>query len=78
VTSSERDVLVEERAIRIIRDDRAAAAFAAFVEAQLRYRRVQILLTGLSKIANVLANAERCDRQVVARFKDDGYPGYEE
>jgi hypothetical protein len=36
VTSSERHVHVAERANRILRDERAAAAYAAFVEAQLR------------------------------------------
>jgi hypothetical protein len=44
MTGSERDVHVEERADRILSDDRAAAAYAAFVEAQRQ--RVAIITGG--------------------------------
>jgi hypothetical protein len=57
MTGSERDVHVEERADRILSDDRAAAAYAAFVEAQLRYRGVRNLLARLRALARVLAAA---------------------
>jgi hypothetical protein len=57
MTGSERDVHVKERADRILSDDRAAAAYAAFVEAQLRYRGVRNLLARLRALARVLAAA---------------------
>jgi hypothetical protein len=57
MTGSERDVHVEERADRILSDDRAAAAYAAFVEAQLRYRGVRNLLARLRALARVLTAA---------------------
>jgi hypothetical protein len=57
MTGSERDVHVEERADRILSDERAAAAYAAFVEAQLRYRGVRNLLARLRALARVLAAA---------------------
>jgi hypothetical protein len=38
MTGSERDVLVEERVNRILNDGPAAAAYADYVEAQLRRR----------------------------------------
>jgi hypothetical protein len=49
VTSSERHVQVAERANRILRDERAAAAYAAFVEAQLRRCRARNLLARVRK-----------------------------
>jgi hypothetical protein len=57
MTGSERDLHVEERADRILSDDRAAAAYAAFVEAQLRYRGVRNLLARLRALARVLTAA---------------------
>jgi len=57
MTGSERDLHVEERADRILSDDRAAAAYAAFVEAQLRYWGVRNLLARLRALARVLAAA---------------------
>jgi len=57
MTGSERDVHVAERADRILSDDRAAAAYAAFVEAQLRYRGVRNLLARLRALARVLTAA---------------------
>jgi hypothetical protein len=57
MTGSERDVHVQERADRILSDDRAAAAYAAFVEAQLRYRGVRNLLARLRALARVLTAA---------------------
>jgi hypothetical protein len=57
MTGSERDLHVEERADRILSDDRAAAAYAAFVEAQLRYRGARNLLARLRALARVLAAA---------------------
>jgi hypothetical protein len=57
MTGSERDVHVEERADRILSDDRAAAAYAAFVEAQLHYRGMRNLLAWLRALARVLAAA---------------------
>lgn len=55
MASSERDAHVEERAGRILRDDDAAAAYAAFFEAQLRYCRMRLsLLTGLRRFARIL------------------------
>ena len=59
MTSGERDVHVEERASRILRDERAAAAHATFVEAQLRDRalRARLLawLRGLGRILTLVA-----------------------
>jgi len=57
VAGSERDVRVEERANRILRDERAAAAHATFVEAQLRRPRMRDLLAGLRRLARILIAA---------------------
>jgi hypothetical protein len=57
MTGSERDVHVEEHADRILSDDRAAAAYAAFVEAQLRYRGMRNLLARLRAFARLRALA---------------------
>jgi hypothetical protein len=54
VTGSERHVHVEERANRILRDERAAKAYAAFVEAQLRRGRMRNLLARARKLARGL------------------------
>ena len=52
MNGSERDVHVEERANRILGNERAAAAFATFVEAQFRCRAMRAgLLAGLRKLA---------------------------
>ena len=44
---SEREIFVKERAYRIVGDERALTAYASFVEAQLRYRRIRGMLTWL-------------------------------
>jgi hypothetical protein len=44
---SEREIHVEERAYQTLGDERAVTAYASFVEAQLRYRRVRSMLTWL-------------------------------
>ena len=44
---SEREIFVKERAYRILGDERALTAYAIFVEAQLRYRRIRGMLTWL-------------------------------
>ncbi len=54
MTGSERHVRVAERANRILGDERAASAYAAFIEAQLRHRRMRNLLAGLRKLARVV------------------------
>jgi hypothetical protein len=54
MTGSERDVLVEERAYRILNDSRAAAAHTKYVEAQLRYRVIRDLLARLRALARVI------------------------
>jgi hypothetical protein len=54
VTAGERHVHVEELANRILRDERAAAAYAAFAEAQLRSCRMRNLLARLGKLARGL------------------------
>jgi hypothetical protein len=54
MTGSERHVRAEARANRILGDERAAAAHAAFVEAQLRRRGMRNLLAALRKLARVL------------------------
>jgi hypothetical protein len=55
MTGSERDVLVELRACRILNDSRALAAHAKYIEAQLRYRTVRNLLTRLRAVVTVLS-----------------------
>lgn len=55
MTGSEREVHVEERANRILSDERAATAYAAFVEAQLRGRGWRSLRAGLRELARILA-----------------------
>ncbi len=55
MTGSERDVQVEERANRILGDERAATAHAAFVEAQLRGRGWRNLRARLRELARILA-----------------------
>ena len=50
MTGSERDVLVEERAHRILSDRRAAAAYAEYLEGQLRHRKVRSLLARLRAV----------------------------
>lgn len=57
MASSERDVRVEERANRILRDERAATAHATFVEAQLRHPRMRNLLAGLRELARIRSRA---------------------
>ena len=54
MTGGERHVHVEERANRILRDERAARAYAAFVEAQLRHGRTRNLLARVRKLARGL------------------------
>lgn len=54
MTGSERHVHVEEQANRILRDERAAAAYTAFVEAQLRYCRMRNLLAWVRDLARGL------------------------
>jgi hypothetical protein len=54
MTGSERDVYVEERARRLLNDDRAVAAYARFVDAQMRYRR---MLGGLRALARAVMAA---------------------
>lgn len=54
MTGGERHVHVEERANRILRDERAARAYAAFVEAQLHYCRTRYLLARVRKLARGL------------------------
>jgi hypothetical protein len=44
MTGSQRDVHVEERACRILKDDHATAAYADFVDGQLRGCRIRALL----------------------------------
>jgi hypothetical protein len=65
VNGSERHVHVEEQANRILRDERAVKAYAAFVEAQLRRGRTRNLLArvrelarGLMTVAMTLLSAE--------------------
>ena len=56
MTGSERDVQVEERANRILRDEHAATAHAAFAEAQLRHREMRArFLAWLCKLGRRLA-----------------------
>ncbi len=55
MTGSERDGHVEERANRILSDERAATAYAAFVEAQLRGRGWRNLRARLRELARILA-----------------------
>lgn len=56
MTGSERDVQVEERANRILGDERAATAHAAFAEAQLRHREMRARsLASLCKLGRMLA-----------------------
>jgi hypothetical protein len=54
VTGSERHLHVAEQANRILRDERAWAAYAAFVEAQLRRGRMRNLLARVRKLARRL------------------------
>jgi hypothetical protein len=54
MTGSERDWHVAERAHRILNDDDAVAAYAAFVDGQLRHRRLRRLLAGLRALARIL------------------------
>lgn len=57
MNSSERGVQVEERANRILSDERAATAHAAFAEAQLRYREMRARsLTWLCKLGRMLTH----------------------
>jgi hypothetical protein len=51
MTRSERDVHVEERAYRILKDDHTAAVHAAFVDYQLRYRWIRHLLARVRALA---------------------------
>ena len=55
MSSSEREGHVEERANRILSDERAATAYAAFVEAQLRDRGWRNLRAKLRELARILA-----------------------
>jgi hypothetical protein len=55
MNGSERHVHVEERARGILSDDSAAAAYAAFVEDQLRHRRTRNLLAWLVTAMKILA-----------------------
>ena len=55
MTGSEREGHVEERANRILSDERAATAYAAFVEAQLRGRGWPNLRARLRELARILA-----------------------
>jgi hypothetical protein len=55
VSGSEREGHVEERANRILSDERAATAYAAFVEAQLRGRGWPNLRARLRELARILA-----------------------
>ena len=58
MNGSERGVRVAERANRILSDERAAAAHAAFVETQLRYREMRASpRAGLGKLGRILTLA---------------------
>jgi hypothetical protein len=50
MTGSARDARIEERANQLLRDDDALAAFACYVNAQLRYRRIRRLLARLRSL----------------------------
>jgi hypothetical protein len=57
MTGNEREVRVEQRADRILTDDRAVAAYARFVDRQLRFRRLRNLFAGLRALARVVLAA---------------------
>ena len=54
MTGNERDVRIRQRANRILSDDDAVVAYARFVDAQLRYRRVRNMLARLRALVRVL------------------------
>ena len=54
MTGNERDVHIEQRVNRLLSDNDAMAAYARFVDAQLRHRRVRTVLAGLRALARLL------------------------
>lgn len=54
MTGNERDVHIEQRADRMLSDDDAVAAYARFVDAQLRHRRIRNMLARLRALVRVL------------------------
>jgi len=54
MTGNERDVRIEQSANRFLHDDHAMAAYARFVDAQLRYCFIYNLLTGLRALGRIV------------------------
>jgi len=54
MTGNERDVRIRQRVNRLLGDDDAVAAYARFVDAQLRYRPVRNMLARLRALVRVL------------------------
>jgi hypothetical protein len=57
MTGNERDVRIEQSANRILHDDHAMAAYARFVDAQLRYHLIYNVLAGLRALGRIVLAA---------------------